>query len=1126
VKIFPLVKTVFIFTLITFLLSSKTVYGQNQVIPDSTNLRPVTRQTNYETSFKNNNTSLPVSPNGQTFNFSHLTSQNGLPRALVLTILQDRQGFMWFGTMVGLVRYDGYDFKIYQHALNDPHSLVSNYIRSLYEDHTGTLWVGTNNGLDRYDPEKDRFVHYKHDSKDDKSLSNDLVFSILEDKNNNLWVGTKNGVNRFDRESGQFRLYKNDPQDPHSLAGSFVYSMMEDREKGQIWLGTLDGGISVLDETSGFVTRYLNDPKIPGSLSSNTVYSIYKDRTGSIWVGTNKGLDLFEAASQTFRRYQHDAQNPDSLIDDSVWMVYEDSIGRFWVTTSGGLELLNRQTGNFIHIQHDPDDPNSFSENNARYIYEDNTGAVWFSSVTQGINRLAGEPDKFTTIKNDPKDSGGLSSKQVKVMLVDQAGMLWMGTSQGVTRFDGQTFTQFLNDPNDAKSLSDNNIATIAQDAQGDLWIGTDQGNLNRLDGDRFRRYLPEPEDPTSLGGDGTGITFLYPDKQGGLWVGLGAWGVDYFDGQKFIHYRPDAAKSASNPTHFVIPPVRDLQGAFWLPGDEKGLVRFDPETKTFTSYLIDPEHVDSEINGGFTALYMNKDGVLWAGGAMGLIKFDPVSGQLKKQYTKSDGLPAESLAAIQEDSYGHLWLSTNKGLARLTQATSVFRNYDKADGLADDLFIEHSSAYSADGQMFFGSYSGVVSFYPDRLQDNPHVPPVVLTGFELFNAPVEIGGLDSPLPAAIERMKEITLRYDQSDFTFKFAALGYSSPEKNRYAYKMEGFDDEWRSTGANRRLATYTNLNPGSYTFRVKAANNDGVWNEQETSIKIIITPPWWGTWWFRSLVILGLLGLVLAVYRWRVRNLRQRTLELEREVAARVKELTESNKQLELAKEKAEATNQDLEAFVYSVSHDLRAPLRTIDTYSQVLQEEDSVLLDDVGKDYLKRIRSSTQHMAQLIEDLLKLARVTRAEMLVKNVDLCALAREVLNDLQMSQPDRQIEIVIPDSLFVQGDPNLLRVALNNLLSNAWKFTGKLQDARIELGCYDQDGKRVYFIKDNGAGFDMTYASKLFGAFQRLHSTSDFEGTGVGLTIVKRIMQRHGGTIWAEGIVDQGATFYFTLE
>jgi signal transduction histidine kinase len=411
---------------------------------------------------------------------------------------------------------------------------------------------------------------------------------------------------------------------------------------------------------------------------------------------------------------------------------------------------------------------------------------------------------------------------------------------------------------------------------------------------------------------------------------------------------------------------------------------------------------------------------------------------------------------------------------------------------------------------MFFGGSKGFNAFFPENIRDNPYVPPVVLTDFQLFNKPVAIGK-DSPLKQAINVADQITLRYDQNVFRLRFAALSFAQPQKNRYAYKLEGFDQDWRYTDAGDHSATYTRLAPGNYTFRVKASNNAGVWNEQGASIKITVLEPWWATWWFRGVATAALLGAAFAGYRLRIRSIEKRSLELEGQIAERTAQL--------------QAANKELESFSYSVSHDLRAPLRAIDGFSRILLEDYKNKLDDEGKDSLQRVRAATQRMGRLIDDLLRLSRLARSEIHGAPVDLSALARTVADELKSSEPGRAVEFLIEPGLVANADASLLRVVLQNLLDNAWKFTGKQSSAKIEFGRTTHEGVPVFYVRDNGIGFNMTYADKLFGAFQRLHSATEFPGTGIGLATVQRIIHRHGGHIRAESAPDHGATFYFTL-
>jgi signal transduction histidine kinase len=602
----------------------------------------------------------------------------------------------------------------------------------------------------------------------------------------------------------------------------------------------------------------------------------------------------------------------------------------------------------------------------------------------------------------------------------------------------------------------------------------------------------------------------IYEDRSGNLWVGQYG-GLSRFDHatEKFTNYRPNP----NDPTslgHIAVRAIcQDHTGIFWLGTWGGVLSRFDEKTETFVNYIPNSRNPQSLNGGAIYALREDRNGTLWVGATDGLYRYHGDKGTFTR-YTEIQGLPSSNIQGILDDNNGRLWISTKKGLSRFDPRTETFKNYDISDGLQGNDFSENCCAPGQNGEMFFGGSKGYNAFLPVNIKDNSYVPPVVLTGFLLFNIPVLVGK-DSPLQKAINFANQIVLRYDQQVFSFKFAALSYNSPRKNQYAFKLEGFDEDWRYTDADNRTATYTRLSPGDYTFHVKASNNDGVWNEQGTSVKITIMPPWWGTWWFRGISVVLLLSLVYSAFLFRVRSIKQHNLKLESQVTERTLQL--------------QAANNELESFSYSVSHDLRAPLRGIDGFSQILLDEYQEKLDEQGKNYLQRVRIASQRMAHLIDDMLNLSRVSRSEMNIQEVNLSHMVQEITNELHENQPERQVKFIIQEGIKVHGDTGLLRTVLENLLGNAWKFTSKHPTARIEFGFQLQKEIPVYYIRDDGAGFDMNYAGKIFGAFQRLHTVDEFQGTGIGLATVQRVIQRHGGKVWAEGEIEKGATFYFTL-
>lgn len=538
-------------------------------------------------------------------------------------------------------------------------------------------------------------------------------------------------------------------------------------------------------------------------------------------------------------------------------------------------------------------------------------------------------------------------------------------------------------------------------------------------------------------------------------------------------------------------------------------LSRLDDKTKTFVNYPPDSRDPHRLNGGGIVAIHEDRSGTMWIGALDGLYRFDRDVGKFTR-FTESHGLPSSTIQGILEDDAGQLWLSTRKGLSRFDPKAGTFRNFDIVDGLQGNDFSEACYARGQGGEMFFGGANGFNAFHPDEIRDNPYVPTVVLTDFKIANKPVPIGA-ESALSRSIPYTHALVLPYSYNVFSFEFAGLSYANSHKNRYRYRLEGLEPDWNEVGSKQRVAIYTNLSPGRYVFRVQASNDDAVWNEAGLSLVVTITPPWWQTWWFRATVTAATLGLAYAGYRWRVHALRQRTRRLEVEVGRRTADLREANR--------------TLEAFSFSVSHDLRAPLRRIDGFAQMLREHAGPTLDDRGGHYLDVISRSAQRMARLIDDLLAFSRFNRRELKTEPIQLSRLVEEVIQECAPEAAGREIQWQISPLPTVVGDPILIRAVLVNLIMNALKFTRSRDLVVIEIGTMSSPEANVIFVRDNGVGFDMAQADRLFGAFERLHPQEEFEGSGIGLANVRQIIARHGGTVRAEGEVDRGATFYINL-
>ena len=805
--------------------------------------------------------------------FAQMAVEDGLSQSGVLAILQDSQGLMWFGTQDGLNKYDGYDFTIYKYDELDPNSLSDNFILSLYEDKSGTVWVGTESGgLNKFDRQAQTFTHYLHDPDNPQSLGDNKVLSIYEDKSGTLWVGTdQGGLNKLDRETGQFTRYTHNPDNSQSLTSNSVLSIYEDK-LGTLWIGTTQGLNKFNRETKQF-THYTHNREQLNSLSSDIVLSIYEDKSDRLWLGTKDGgLNKLDRETEQFTSYTHNPANPHSLSSNTVNSIAEDGLGNLWLATSSwygnsygkALEKFDPETEQFSHYTHDSIEPNSLSDNIIGPILRDNSGILWIGTGFGGINKLNTKAHKFTNYQHNPVKPQSLVSNKISSIYEDSKDNLWIGTyNSGLDRLDHATgqFINYTHDSDNPNSISNNNIWSIYEDHLGTLWVGTGDGGLNKLDQKtgKFSHYTHNPNNPRSLSDNS--IWSIYEDHQGILWIGTFNGGLNKFDRQtgKFTHYQHNRDNPNSISDNNVFSIYEDQSGTLWVGTWNNGLNKFDRETGKFTHYQHNPNNPNTLSYNRVMSMLEYPAGTLWLGTyGGGLNKFD-IASETFTHYTVRDGLPHNSVVGILNDYAGNLWLSTGKGLSKFNPEKETFRNYDARDGLQGNEF-DGIKAYAKgkDGKMFFGGLNGITSFYPEEIKDNPHIPPILITDFRIFDEPVK-------LDTAISQADELKLSYKDDFFSFKFAALDYANPGQNQYAYKLEGFDKDWIYSG-ERRYAAYTNLDPGTYTLRVKGSNNDGVWNEEGTSLKITITPPPWKTWWAYTLYIFAVIAAIYSYIKWK--------------------------------------------------------------------------------------------------------------------------------------------------------------------------------------------------------------------------------------------------------------------
>jgi len=797
--------------------------------------------------------------------FTHLTTNDGLSQSYVAEILQDRRGFMWFATRDGLNRYDGNSFVVYKHNPNDPGSLSANYIWDLMEDDHGCLWIATDSGgVNKFDPTTESFVRYRHDPNNANSISGDSVETVACDSRGHLWFGTEdNGLDKFDPSTGTFTHYPND--NDGQLVGR-ITKVIAGRQ-GDIWFVGARGLFHLNPET-GQITRP------PATVTSGLAADyVYEDDAGNVWMlawSPIVGLVKYDRRAERLTTYPVGT----GAVGVASSNLLADGQNGFWVSSSLGLYYFDRRTERWTYqFQHDESDADSLNDNTVASVYRDRGGLLWVGTGN-GINLLNLRQEQFGLYRHRSNSPNSLSPGTVTSIYEEPGSILWIGfLPRALDRLDRKTgqFTHYIPGPEGKNALGKGrDIDAIYKDARRYLWLGGWGGGLDRFDErtGQFKHYRHNPEDPNSLLSDG--VYKIYGDRSGQIWVGQ-LYGLSHLDPatEQFTNYRPDPKNWTWNGNS-VWGIHQDRSGTLWLGTGGGALIRADDRMKNLVNYMPDSRDPHKLNGGAIDAIHEDRTGTLWVGAWDGLYRFNRQSGSFTR-YTESQGLPSSSIQGILEDKAGRLWLSTKKGISRFDRQTETFRNYDVSDGLQGDEFSESCYFESPDGEMFFGGSNGFNAFFPENIQDNPYVPPVVITSFKIFNKPVPIGA-DSVLKKAISYIDSLTLSYRDNVFSFEFAALSYANSQKNRYRYKLQGLEPAWNEVGSKQRLATYTNLDPGKYVLRVQASNSDGVWNEEGVSLPILITPPWWRTNWFRVLCVAAFLAIIWGLHQLRLRQLRK--------------------------------------------------------------------------------------------------------------------------------------------------------------------------------------------------------------------------------------------------------------
>ena len=1044
--------------------------------------------------------------------FRHLTIADGLSQNAVSAIVQDRRGFMWFGTKDGLNRYDGYQFVVFRHDPFDSTSISDSEITTLFEDSRGRIWVGTRGGgVNRFDRVHERFERL--------ATSPRYITAIAEDPSGGIWVGSfGEGLVRLATSTTgavTAERFVHSATEASSLADDRVRAVLVDR-RGVLWVGTETGldrrdSPASGDKDAGF-THFTAGPNAPLGLIDSRVSALLEDGRGQLWIGAMPGLSVLDSSRTHVRHYYHRYRTYRYGWGDAISLA-QDRSGQLWLATRSELMRFDPSAGEFSYFRHDPLVPESINSDLPTAVFRDRSDVIWVGTNGYGINVHDPKANRFATYRRPENPKSRLSGFSVYTIFEDRAKTLWIdaGLLYQWNRATGATrsFETTSNRPND---FGNTGVWSIIEDPPGFLWAATYRGLYHyEIATGRSRQYRSDTADSAGLP-EPVAYDVLRA-RDGVIWAVTENFLVRLVDADRG-RFQTWRYKERATSGQWVFPStVEDAQGALWL-GSDQGLVRFDPKTASLRHYRHDPRDSTTLSHDAVRSILLDPrepSRFLWVGTAGGgLNRLDVASGTFL-HLTERDGLPNNVVYGVLADTSGKLWLSTNKGLSRFDPATRRFRNYDADDGLQSNEFNSGAAFRSRSGELFFGGIYGFNYFRPEDIRDNPNVPAVAITGFRRGNRYETVRDSGTVLRTTISEADSLALSYRDAVLTFEFAALEYSAPSKNRYAYRMVGFNNDWFESGSVR-AATYTNLPPGHYTFQVRASNNDGLWNDQGTSLAISILPPWWRTWWAYALYGALALAVLYGGRRYEMNRVRlESRLDIERVEGEQLRELDRARSRL-----------------FANVSHEFRTPLTLTMGPLDDLRAGLHGPLTPAAAEQVDLARRNAGRVLDLINEILELARAEsgRETVHARRVDLGAFVGSVARAFLPLAERKAIAFDIQgpaEQLIVFADPDHLDRAFSNLLSNAFKFTPDGGAVRVTV-TGDETSARVA-VRDSGPGIPAADLALVFDRFHRARTAGTQPGTGIGLALAKELVALHGGSIAVDSEEGFGSTFTLTL-
>jgi two-component system, sensor histidine kinase ChiS len=1041
----------------------------------------------------------------------HLAFQHILPDQVssigyINSIAQDSQGFMWFGGANGLARYDGYNLIIFRHEDAQTASLPHSYINHIEVGRDGSLWIATRAGLALYDPQQRRFHIYRVSGE----ASDNDVTTLHEDRKGRIWLGSRGGFFSFDRSSGRAERINYLSDNFATDINPLVWSLVDDQD-GYLWLGTQSFGVSRYNPETGRFDNFMRSAPEPNSHGFNDTRQLYVDSKNQLWAGTyGDGLYEFDKPSQRFVKVEHDLSEKGA----TVWSILEDRLGNLWVGDGSHVHMRPRHSQAFYRYTYSEADQASPGNYVVNELFEDRAGDIWLGYFPSGIDVVDRQASVFQNYAYSATNPSSMTDGGVSSIIEDKRGNLWVGSGYGLNYFERSknAFTRFTFDHKNPKGIGGSTVLSIAPGTAGNIWLGLWSAGLNSFDPRtrEFIHFLPD-NSPHSMRGHE--VWSVIEDSEGQVWLATEE-GLNHFDPatRKFGYFLPPPEQLGGDKVLYSRVVYEDSQKNLWL-GTIRGVFLFDRKTRQFKRYFHKADDSSSLSADFVLTIYEDKRGNLWFGtDGGGLNLFDRHSEKFTA-FTTREGLADNVVGGIAEDDHGSLWLGTQKGIVQFDPANHSFRNFDKHDGLADNLYSRKAAIATARGEIVMGNSKGFTLFRPDKIVVNQYAPNVVVTDLQIGNKSVEAGAENSPLRKAIDVTSSIVLGPRDNVFSLEFAALSFHHPEDNQYAYRLRGFENEWNYVGT-RHSATYTNLNPGVYVFEVKGTNNDGIWSTYPASLQIKVLPPFWKTWWAYTIYAALLVGLVTWVFHVQRLKLRfnEEKLEQERRV---VKRLTQIDKLKD--------------EFLANTSHELRTPLNGIIGLAESLRDGVAGEIPPKMKHHLSLIVDSGKRLASLVNDILDFSQLKNKGLVLhkKTIDLTVLVDVVLTLSKPLLDDKKVVFInkIPKNFpGVYADEDRVLQILHNLVGNAVKFTDR---GVISLSArVDQDVVRVE-VSDTGTGIPSDRLGDIFESFMQVDGSINRSqgGAGLGLSVTKQLVELHGGKIWVESILGVGSSFYFTL-